>query len=145
MGTRILLADDQRMIRLILRCMLEKQPDIEVVGEAENGQKALELVRELLPEIVIMDISMPKLNGADATRQIKRQFPQVKIIALSTHSSSFYVAEILRAGASGYVLKECIFDELVEAIERVSQGSTYLSSKIKDLKVSDYVKPLAGH
>ena len=145
MGTRILLADDHRMLRQTLRCMLEKQPDIEVVGEAEDGQKALELVRELLPEIVIIDVSMPKLNGVDATRQIKCQFPQVKTIALSMHSSSFYVAEMLRAGASGYVLKECIFDELVEAIEKVSQGSTYLSSKINSLKLSGYIKPVAGH
>ena len=145
MGTRILLADDHRIMRQTLRCMLEKQPDIEVVGEAEDGRKALDLVRELLPEIVIIDVSMPKLNGVDATRQIKRQFPQVKIIALSMHSRSCYVAEMLRAGASGYVLKECLFDELVEAIERVFQGSTYLSSKINGLSVSDYVKPLAGH
>ena len=144
MSIRILLADDHGIVREGLRSLLEKEPDIEVVGEAEDGRKALGLVRELLPDVVIMDISMPGLNGADATRQIVRQFPTVKVIALSMHSNRIFVADMLKAGASGYVLKECLFEELVEAIRIVAAGDKHLSPKVAGVVVSDYVKRLAG-
>jgi len=123
--------------------LIEKQPDMEVVGEAEDGRKAVELVRELLPDTVVMDVTMPNLNGIDATRQIVRQFPKVKVIALSIHSNRVFVADMLKAGASGYVLKECTFDELVEAIRTVVDGNAYLSPKVAGVVVSDYVQRLS--
>jgi DNA-binding NarL/FixJ family response regulator len=144
MSIRILLADDHGIMREGLRSLLEKEPDIKVVGEAEDGRKAIGLVSELLPDVVIMDISMPGLNGADATRRIVSQFPTVKVIALSMHSNRIFVADMLKAGASGYVLKECLFDELVEAIRIVAAGDKHLSSKVAGVVVSDYVKRLSG-
>jgi len=142
MSTRILLVDDHAITREGLRSLIEKQPDMEVVGEAQDGRKALELVRELLPDAVIMDITMPNLNGVDAARQIVRQFPKVKVIALSIHSNRAFVADMLKAGASGYVLKDCTFDELVEAVQTVVDGGVYLSPKIAGVVVSDYVQRL---
>jgi len=142
MPARILLADDHAIIRQGLCSLLEKHPGFEVVGAAEDGRKALELVRELAPDIVIMDISMPNLNGIDATRKIIDELGDVKVIALSIHSSRRFVTEMLRAGASGYVLKECLFDELLEAIRTVLNGGIYLSSKITGVVVDDYVKRL---
>jgi len=142
MSTRILLVDDHAITREGLRSLIEKQPDMEVVGEAQDGRKALELVRELLPDIIITDITMPNLNGVDATRQIVRQFPKVKVIALSIHSNRAFVADMLKAGASGYVLKDCTFDELVEAVQTVADGGVYLSPKIAGVVVSDYVQRL---
>jgi DNA-binding NarL/FixJ family response regulator len=144
MPTRILLADDHAIIRQGLCSLLEKQPDIEVVGAVEDGQKAMELVRELSPDIVIMDISMPNLNGIDATRKIVSQTSNVKVIALSIHSSRRFVTEMLKAGASGYILKECLFNELLEAIQTVRKGEIYLSHRITGVVVDDYVKRLSG-
>ena len=143
MAIRVLLADNHRITRQGLRSLLERESNIEVVGEADDGREALELVHKLVPDVVIMDITMPNLNGVDATRQIVRQFPKVKVIALSIHSSRAFVADMLKAGASGYVLKECTFDELVEAIQTAANGSAYLSPKIAGLVVSDYVRRLA--
>ena len=142
MSVRILLADDHGIIRQGLRSLLEKQSDIEVVAEAEDGRKALGLVRELVPDVAIMDITMPNLNGVDATRRIVSEFPKVKIIALSIHSNRRFVADMLKAGASGYILKECLFDELVLAIRTVVAGSIYLSPRITGVVVDDYVERL---
>jgi len=143
MSTRILLAEDHTIVREGLCSLIENQPDIEVVGEAEDGQTAIELVRELLPDVVIMDITMPNLNGVEATRHITSEFPQVKVIALSIHSNRRFVADMLEAGAKGYILKECLFDELVQAIQAVIAGNGYLSSRITGIVVEDYVKRLA--
>jgi len=143
MSTRILLAEDHTIVREGLRSLLDKQPDMEVVGEAEDGRRALELVRELSPDIVIMDITMPNLNGVEATRRITSEFPQVKVIALSIHSNKRFVADMLGAGATGYILKECLFDELVQAIQAVAAGSSYLSSRITGIVVEDYINHLA--
>jgi len=144
MSIRILLADDHGIVRQGLRSLLEKEPDIEVVGEADDGRKALGIVRELLPDVIVMDVAMPNLNGADATRRIVREFPKVKVIALSMHSSRAFVADMLKAGASGYILKECPVDELIKAIRAVAAGDKHLSSKVTDVVVSDYVKRLSG-
>lgn len=143
MPTKILLADDHAIIRQGLRSMLEQQPDIEVVGEVEDGRKALESVQELNPDIVIMDISMPNLNGIDATRKIVAGPGGTKVIALSIHSSKRFVTEMLKAGASGYMLKECLFDELVEAIQSVLKGGIYLSPRITGVVVDDYVRRMS--
>ncbi len=143
MPTRILLVDDHAIIRQGLCSLLEKQPDIEVVGSVEDGRKAVDIARELAPDLVIMDISMPNLNGIDATRKIVGEMGDVKVIALSIHSSRHFVSEMLKAGASGYILKECLFDELVEAIKTVLNGGTYLSPKITGVVIDDYVKRLS--
>jgi DNA-binding NarL/FixJ family response regulator len=131
------------MIRQGLASLLEKQPDIKVVGSVEDGRKAADIARELVPDLVIMDISMPNLNGIDATRKIVEEMGDVKVIALSIHSSRHFVAEMLKAGASGYILKECLFDELVEAIKTVLNGGTYLSPKMTGVVIDDYVKRLS--
>jgi DNA-binding NarL/FixJ family response regulator len=144
MSIKVLLVDDHAIIREGLRSLLEKQPEIEVIADTDDGRKAIELVRELLPNIVIMDITMPGLNGIEATRQIIAEFPDVKVIALSIHSKRRFVADMLSAGATGYILKECLFDELVQAIKAVAAGGRYLSPRITDVVVSDYVKRLSA-
>jgi DNA-binding NarL/FixJ family response regulator len=141
MPVRILLADDHTIIRQGLRSLLEEQPDIEVVGAVGDGRKALELVGELKPDIVVMDIGMPNLNGIDATRKLRvSSGGSTKVIALSMHPSRRFVTEMLKAGASGYILKECLFNELLEAIKVVSGGGIYLSPSITGVVVDDYLK-----
>jgi DNA-binding NarL/FixJ family response regulator len=143
MSIKILLTDDHAIIRQGLRSLLEKQPDIEVVAEAEDGRQAFELVRKLLPDIVVMDVSMPNLNGIEATRQIHREFPAVKVIALSMHSNRRFVGDMLKAGAAGYILKEGLFDELVQAIHAIENGDIYLSPRVTGVVVDDYVNRLS--
>jgi DNA-binding NarL/FixJ family response regulator len=140
---RVLLADDHAIVREGLRSLLEKQPDMEVVCEADDGRIAVERARELLPHVVIMDITMPNLNGVEATRKIIKEFPQIKVIALSIHSDRRFVANMLEAGATGYILKDDLIDELIKAIRAVSAGQSYLSSKITGIVIEDYVKGMA--
>jgi DNA-binding NarL/FixJ family response regulator len=130
MSLRILIADDHQMLRDGLRAILEKQKNVEVIGEAGDGRTAVEMARALVPDVVVMDISMPDLNGVEATRQIKAENPAVKVIALSRHSDAQYVRRMLEAGASGYVLKSGAYDELHRAVEAVSEGNHYLSPRI---------------
>ncbi len=143
MAIRILIADDHKIIRQGLTSFLNNQPEIEVIGEAEDGLFAVELAQKLQPDIIITDISMPRLNGIDASNEIIRQNPQVKIIALSGYNNTFFVKEILKAGASAYVLKESVFDELLEAIRTVLKNKIYLCSKITGVIVSNYIKLLS--
>jgi len=143
MNIRALLVDDHAIIREGLRSLLEKQPEMEVVADTDDGRKAFDLVRELMPDIIIMDITMRGLNGIEATRRIIDEFPTVKIIALSIHSKRRYVTDMLSAGASGYILKECLFDELAQAIKAVAAGGRYLSPRITDIVVNDYIKHLS--
>jgi DNA-binding NarL/FixJ family response regulator len=145
MNKRILLVEDHAIVREGLRSLLEKQPDIEVIGEAEDGRKALELVKELLPDIVIMDITMPNLNGVEATCYITGEFPEIKVIALSIHSNRRFVTDMLKAGATGYVLKECLFDELVQAIQAVADGGSYLSPKVTGDVIDGFVKRMVTY
>lgn len=142
MSIRILLADDHRMVREGLRSLLEKEDDIEVVGEAEEGRKAVELVRELQPDVVVMDITMPNLNGVDATRQIVNEFPKTKIIALSMHFSKIFVVNMLKAGALGYILKGDPSEELVEGVRTVSGGGAYFSPKAAKIVTEVLANPL---
>ena len=142
MSIRILLADDHRMVREGLRSLLEKEDDIEVVGEAEEGRKAVELVKELQPDVVVMDITMPNLNGVDATRQIVSEFPKTKIIALSMHFSKIFVVNMLKAGALGYILKGDPSEELVEGVRTVSGGGAYFSPKAAKIVTEVLANPL---
>jgi len=144
MSVRVLLADDHGIIRQGLHSLLEKEPDVEIVSEAKDGREALGLVREMAPDVVVMDITMPNLNGVDATRRIISEFPKVKVIALSIHSNRRFVSEMLKAGASGYVLKECLFDELACAIRAVAGGGSYLSPRITGIVLDDYVGHLSA-
>jgi DNA-binding NarL/FixJ family response regulator len=111
-----------------------------VIGQAEDGYNAINLVREMRPDIAIMDVTMPRLNGIDATHQITRLFPEVRVIGLSAHTDNVFITGMLKAGASAYVLKHCLFDELLEAIKIVSRGGRYLSLEITKGLVSDYLR-----
>jgi len=130
---RIILADDHRIIREGLRALLEKQTGVEVIAEAEDGRTAVELSSTLKPDVVIMDITMPNLNGIEATRQIVTESPDIKVIALSMHSDRKFVVEMLNSGASGYMLKDSAFEELDEALHTVNNNQIYLSSKIANI------------
>ena len=139
MSVRIILADDHKIMREGLRALLAKQKEIEVIAEADSGRGVIELCSQLHPDVVVIDISMPDLNGIDAARQITRQAPDIKVIALSMHSDKKYVKEMLAAGASGYLLKDAAFEELGMAIATVLKNKTYLSPQITDTVVKDYV------
>jgi two-component system, NarL family, response regulator NreC len=136
---KVILADDHQIVRHGLRSLLSAEPDIEVVGEADNGRTVVRLVQELSPQVVIMDISMPDLNGIEATRQILSDFSGVKVIALSMHSDSLFVLNMFKAGASGYLLKDCALEELVKAVRTVMNRKIYLSPSISDIVVKDFV------
>jgi two-component system response regulator NreC len=127
---KILLADDHKIVREGLRALLDKKPDFEVVAEAENGRMVLQRAREVLPDVIVMDLTMPDLNGIEATRQLITALPDIKVIALSMHSDNRLVVGMLDAGASGYLLKDCAFEELENAIHNVVANQIYLSPKI---------------
>ena len=141
MNHRIVIADDHRIVRQGLRSLVEKENDMEVVGMAANGRQALQITRKLKPDVVIMDISMPDLNGIDATCQIVNEVSGVKVIALSMHSEKQLIDGMLRAGAAGYLLKESAFEELIKAIRIVCTGKKYLSPDVTDIVLRDYLNP----
>jgi two-component system, NarL family, response regulator NreC len=144
MGIKIILADDHQIVRQGLRTLLGAESDMEVVAEADNGRSVLRLVQDHSPQVVIMDISMPDLNGIEATRQIMSSSPGVKVIALSMHSDSLFVLNMLKAGASAYLLKDCALEELVKAIRTVVSNKTYLSPGVSDIVIKDFVGNLTG-
>ena len=144
MRCRVLVADDHRIIREGLHSLIEKEKDLELVGMAESGRKALQMARKLKPDVVIMDIAMPDLNGIDATIQIVDEVPGVKVIALSMHSEKQLIHRMLRAGATGYLLKESAFEELTKAIRIVCSGKKYLSPDVTDIVLQDYLSPQIG-
>jgi DNA-binding NarL/FixJ family response regulator len=139
MKTRILLVDDHKILRDGICSLLKEYDDMEVVGEAADGRTAIRLVEELSPDVVIMDISMPDVNGIDATRKIISDRPKVKIIALSMHYDKQFISEIFKAGASGYLIKESAFDELEHAVRVVMDGKTYINPQIASLVVESLV------
>ncbi len=138
--TRILLADDHSVVRHGFRRILDAQEDMEVVGEVSNGREAVEQASALQPDIIIMDVTMPELNGIEATRRIAESVPRARVLALSMHRDSVYVREILRAGARGYLLKDSSESDLVTAVRAVAQGEGYLSPSVSDAVLSDYRK-----
>jgi len=137
LSIKILLADDHKLVREGFRKLLAQETDIEVIGEADTGRKTIEMVLELLPDIVVMDITMPDLNGIDATASIKREVPSTKVLCLSMHSDRRFVMAVIRAGASGYLLKDCSSDELVRAVHAVARNEVYLSSQIAHFVVNE--------
>ena len=138
--TRILLADDHSVVRSGFRMILDAQADLEVVGEVANGREAVEQATALQPDVVIMDVTMPELNGIEATRRIAAAMPKTRVLALSMHKDSVYVREILRAGACGYLLKDSGEGDLVSAVRAVARGEGYLSSGVSDAVLTDYRK-----
>lgn len=144
MKTTVLLADDHQVIREGLRTLIEQQADMEVMGEASNGRQAMELCLDLQPDVVVMDVAMPDLNGIEATRHVVEECPDTRVLALSMHADRHYAAGMLGAGAAGYVLKDCAFDELADAIRTVADGGRYLSREIEGVVLKDYVERLSG-
>ena len=143
MSAKVLLVDDHALIRSGLRTLLEDEKGLRVVGEAEDGRKALEMVRKLSPDVVVMDITMPNLDGIEATRGILTESPETKVIALSIHGGKRFVENMLQAGAAGYVLKDSVPEELVDAVRTVLRGEKYLSASVTGLVISQYVDLLA--
>jgi DNA-binding NarL/FixJ family response regulator len=135
---RILLADDHAVVRQGFKMILDAQADMEIVGEAANGRQAVDLAEQLRPDVVVMDVSMPELNGIEATRRLASSLPRARVVALSMHKDSVYVREILRAGARGYLLKDSGAADLVAAIRAVASGESYLSPAVSNAVLDDY-------
>lgn len=143
MNIRILLVDDHEVMCEGLGALLRKQENMEVIGRAADGRSAVQMAVEMSPDVVVMDIGMPNLNGIDATRQLTSECPNVKVLVLSTHSDGSMIAKALKVGALGYILKDSAFAELTEAISTVFEGRTYLCSKASTVVFTDYVKMLS--
>lgn len=141
---RVVLADDHALVRAGIRALLEKLPGIEVVGEADNGRQALELIKKTSPNLILLDISMAELGGLEALPRIVRDFPGVKVLILSGHANEEYVLRALRCGATGYMLKEAAAEELGLAIKAVAQDKTYLSPSVSRTVVESYLQRAAG-
>jgi two-component system response regulator NreC len=139
---RILLADDHTVMRAGLRALLERQPNLEVVGEGDNGRETVELAASLGPDVVVMDVAMPVLNGIEATKTIVTQRPATAVVVLSMHADESYVMRALKAGARGYLLKDSPAADLISAIQAVSQGKSFFSAKISRILAEDYVRAL---
>jgi two-component system, NarL family, response regulator NreC len=139
---RILLADDHVVVRTGLRALLERQPNLEVVGESENGRETVELVASLGPDVVVMDVAMPVLNGIEATKMILTQRPATAVVILSMHADESYVMRALKAGARGYLLKDSAAADLISAIQAVSQNKSFFSPKVSRILAEDYVRVL---
>lgn len=139
---RILLADDHTVMRAGLRLLLERQPDLVVVGEAEDGRRTVELVETESPDVVVMDIAMPGLNGIEATRQIAGKRPEVSVVILSMHSDESYVMRALKAGAKAYLLKDSAESDLIRAVRAVREGKSFFSPAISKMLLEDYVRQI---
>jgi two-component system response regulator NreC len=138
MSIKVLIVDDHTIVRHGLSRSIQQQEDMEVVGQAGDGRAAVELAKKVTPDVILMDVSMPYLNGIEATREILRECPGVRVVALSMHSAKRYVREMFRAGASGYLLKDCEFEELVQTIRLIAEGQTYISPSISQIVVENY-------
>jgi two-component system response regulator NreC len=138
--TTIVLADDHRIVRQGLRALLQAEPDLRLVGETGDGLEAVQLARRLQPDVVVLDLMMPSINGLEATRQISESCPQTRVIILSMHADEAYVLESLRNGAAGYVLKESSADDLVRAVREVVAGRRYLSPPLSERAIEVYMQ-----
>jgi DNA-binding NarL/FixJ family response regulator len=138
--TKVILADDHTIVRKGLRSLLDGERDMDVIGEAGDGREAIELVAQLKPHIIVMDIGMPVLNGLEATRRIIKKHPETKVLILTMHTNEEYVFEILSAGASGYIVKKAAPTELVSAIRAIRQGESFLSPSISKKVIDEYVQ-----
>ena len=136
---RTLLVDDHMVVRVGLRALLDDEADIQVVGEAGNGAEAIERVRELQPDVVVMDISMPEMDGLEATRRIREQMPHVNVLILTVHAQERYLFPVLKAGAAGYVLKSTLDSELIDAIRTVAKGEAFLYPTATRMLLEDYL------
>ena len=137
---RVLIAEDHTIVREGLCALLRAEPDIEVIGEAADGLEAVELAKKLTPDVVLMDIAMKNLNGLDATRKIKKLFPQIKVLALTMYDNEEWIFQILKAGASGYLIKDSAMTDLVSAIHATHQGDSYLSPSISRKVIEEYIR-----
>jgi len=142
MSIRVILGEDHKIVRESLRSLLDREPNIEVVGEAQDGRAAIKMCEELSPDLAIIDVLMPGLNGIEATRQITTKNPKIKVVALSMYSDKRFILSMMRVGASGYLIKECAFDELVQAVWAVSANRTFFSPNIRDTVIEDYISRL---
>jgi DNA-binding NarL/FixJ family response regulator len=144
MTMKILLVDDHEIMREGICALLRKHPEMEVIGQAADGRTAVDMVRQLRPDVVVMDIGMPNLNGIEATHQMVAENPHIKVMALSTHSDGSVVAKMIKAGATGYMLKESAFSELLDGLRTMAEGKTYLCSKISKVVFADYINLLTN-
>jgi DNA-binding NarL/FixJ family response regulator len=142
MPIRILIADDHEVVRDGVRALLEKQTDMAVIGEAADGRAAAQIAADLLPDVIVMDVGMPNLNGIDATRRILAAHPQIGVVMLSMHQDESYVLRSLKAGAKGYLLKESLRSDILEAIRAVAQGRSFLTRKISRMMQEDYIQEM---
>ena len=141
---RVLVAEDHAVVREGIRMILDAQEDVEVVGEACDGDEALRLARQLLPDVVVMDISMPRMNGVEATQEIKRLYPDMQVLILTMHEEESYVFQLLRLGAAGYVLKRAAATDLVEGVRAASRGEAFLYPAVARSVVQDYLDRMRG-
>lgn len=139
MEIRVIIADDHTIVREGLKTLLQKDFNIDVVGEAENGREAVRLAKSLKPDMILMDIGMPELNGIEATKQVVKEVAETKVIGLSMHSDKQFIRGMFNAGAHAYLLKDCAADELLDAIQQVHSGKKYLSEDITDLVIREFV------
>lgn len=144
MTTRVLICDDHTLVRDAIRGLLEQQPDIEVVAEAADGADALELAATLAPDVVVIDIGMRGMSGIEATRALAASAPEVKVLAVSMHTEREFVAEMLKAGARGYLVKDDALEDVLTAVRTVAEGGTYLSATVAGVVVGDYVRQLTN-
>ncbi len=139
MTIRVVIVDDHSVVRAGMRMLLESDPELEIVGEGENGQQGLQLARDLKPDVMVMDVTMPEMDGVEATRRIKQEMPQVAVLAVTIHEGADYFFRMLQAGASGYVPKRAAADDVLQAIHVVAKGDVFLEPRIAKELVSDYV------
>ena len=141
---KVVVADDHTILRQGIKALLDNQEGIEVVGEAKDGREAIKTIEELLPDVILMDIAMPGLNGLEATRRIKKKFPQTKVVVLTMHANEEYIFQILNAGADGYLVKETAFQDLISAINAVHKGEAFMSPSISKKVMTDYIQRAQG-
>lgn len=139
MSIRILIADDHQLFREGIVNLLSASPQIEIVSQAENGEEAIEKAKKLRPAIVIMDLSLPIINGVDATRILYNELPDTRVLVLSMHADKYYIKAALEAGAYGYLYKNCTYNQLIEGINSIHQGKKYLSNEITEVLIRDYI------